>query len=229
MCNRYRPASVNYIRDVFGFTLIEEPEPYATNGIGPLQQGPFVHAGGLQVGQWGLIPWFSQTRRPTGKSGQPISTNNCRVETMASAPAFMAPWARGQRCLIPALDYDEPNWTSGKNVWWRFARRDGAAWALAGLWSQWTDPASGAVVHSYTMLTQNCDGHPLLGLMHKLDPALPSDRQDKRAVVPIEPADWDRWLNGAMEDAMSLVRLPPADLFVHGAAEPDKQIDLLQR
>ena len=26
MCNRYRPASVTYVRDVFGFTLIKERE-----------------------------------------------------------------------------------------------------------------------------------------------------------------------------------------------------------
>jgi putative SOS response-associated peptidase YedK len=213
MCNRYRPASVTYTRDVFGFTSIKEPEPYATTGIGPLQRGPFVHAGGLAVGQWGLIPWFSQSRRPTGKGGQPISTNNCRIETVATAPAFKSSWARGQRCLIPAVDYDEPYWGTGKNVWWRFARRDGMAWALGGLWSHWTDPESGEVVASYTMLTQNCDQHPLLGLMHKPDPALPPDRQDKRAVIPIEPTDWERWLNGTVADAMALVRLPPADLL----------------
>jgi len=176
MCNRYRPASVTYVRDVFGFTLIKEREPdapgadaYKTQGIGPWQSGPFIHNKGLDIGQWGLIPWFSKTRRPTGKFGKPISTNNCRIETVATAPSFKAPWARGQRCLIPAVDYDEPYWGTGKNIWWRFARKDGTAWALAGIWNEWTDPASGEIVGSYTMLTQNCDDHPLLSLMHKPD------------------------------------------------------------
>lgn len=86
MCNRYRAVSVTVIRDVFGFTLIEEAQPlYATTGIEPLQQAPCIRAGGAVVGQWGLIPWFSQTRRPTGTSGRPISTNNCRIETAAAA------------------------------------------------------------------------------------------------------------------------------------------------
>ncbi len=230
MCNRYRPASVTYIRDVFGFTSIREREPYATTGIGPLQRGPFVQAAGLEVGQWGLIPWFSKTRRPTGKAGRPISTNNCRIETAATAPTFKSAWARGQRCLIPAMDYDEPYWGTGKNIWWRFARRDGTAWTLGGLWSEWCDPSTGEIVPSYTMLTQNCDAHPLLNLMHKPDPALSPDRQDKRAVVSIERADWDQWLNGTVDEAMALVKLPPAELFSHAAAEPDKQVDLpLQR
>ena len=42
MCNRYRPASITYIRDAFGFTLIEDS--YAP-AIGPLQQGPFIVPG----------------------------------------------------------------------------------------------------------------------------------------------------------------------------------------
>ncbi len=227
MCNRYRPVSVTAIRDLFGFTVLEEPQPlYATTGIGPYQAGPFVERQGLAVGQWGLIPWFSPSKRPVGKGGRPISTNNCRIETVATAPSFKGPWARGQRCLIPAQDYDEPYWGTGKNIWWRFARRDGTAWALAGIWTHWTDPATGEVIPSYTMLTQNCDGHPLLGLMHKPDPSLPADAQDKRTVIPIERADWDTWLHGSIEEALALVRVPPLELFAHGAADPAQEVPL---
>ncbi len=227
MCNRYRPVSVTVLRDVFGFTLIEEPQPlYATTGIGPWQPGPFIHAGGVQVGQWGLIPWFSKTRRPTGQGGRPISTNNCRVESAATAPSFKGPWARGQRCLIPAVDFDEPYWGTGRNIWWRFGRRDGQPWALAGLWTPWTDPATGEIIPSYTMLTQNCDGHPLLGLMHKPDPALPPEGQDKRSVVAIERKDWDLWLRGTPQEARTLVRVPALELFAHGAANPAQTIPL---
>ena len=199
MCNRYRPVSVTVVRDVFGFTLLEQPQPlYATTGIGPWQSGPFVRAGAAVVGQWGLIPWFSGTRRPAGRGGRPISTNNCRIETAATAPTFKGPWARGQRCIIPAADYDEPYWGTGRNIWWRFARADGAPLALAGLWNDWTDPQTGEVVPSYTMLTQNCDAHPLLNRMHKPDPALPPDAQDKRSVVVgylhgLEPMDMHAW------------------------------------
>jgi len=225
------PASATYVRDVFGFTQIKEreAETYNTEGIGPWQNGPFVHSKGLDIGQWGLIPWFSPTRRPTGKLGKPISTNNCRIETVATAPSFKGPWARGQRCLIPAVDYDEPYWGTGRNIWWRFGRKDGQAWALAGIWTEWTDPASGEIVVSYTMLTQNCDSHPLLALMHKPDPSLPEHAQDKRSVIPIERHDWHTWLNGTVEAAMSLVKLPDADLFSHGAANPVQQLTLEPR
>lgn len=138
--------------------------------------------------------------------------------------SFKGPWARGQRCLIPALDYDEPYWGTGRNMWWRFARRDQAPWALAGLWNEWTEPETGEVVLSYTMLTQNCDAHPLLNRMHKPDPSLPADAQDKRSVIPIERADWNTWLHGSTGEATALVRLPPVELFAHGPADPALQV-----
>lgn len=115
---------------------------------------------------------------------------------------------------------------TGKNTWWRFGRADGQPWALAGLWSEWTDPSTGEVVPSYTMFTQNCDAHPLLNRFHKPDPALPPDQQDKRAVVPIEREHWDKWLNGTLDEAAALIRLPAEELFLHGAADPSKQAAL---
>lgn len=70
------------------------------------------------------------------------------------------------------------------------------------------------------MLTQNCDGHPLLSRFHKPDPKLPTDRQDKRSVVPIERSAWDQWLNGSIEEASALIQVPAGELFRHGAADP---------
>jgi putative SOS response-associated peptidase YedK len=225
MCNRYRPANITRVRDAFGFTHIEDGPEYSPRGIGPWHQGPFVRAAGLAVGQWGLIPFFSKTRRPTGKGGRPISTNNARIETVATAPTFKSAWSRGQRCLVPAEDFDEPCWGTGKNVWWRFARADGQPWALAGLWSEWTEPETGELVLSFTMLTQNCDAHPVFSRMHKPDLALAPDKQDKRSIVPIERHDWEQWLLGTIDEARELVRLPACELR-HGPADSGTHIQL---
>lgn len=43
-----------------------------------IQQGPFIVPGRAMVGQWGLIPYGSKTRKPTRSDGKPLSTNNCR-------------------------------------------------------------------------------------------------------------------------------------------------------
>ena len=101
---------------------------------------------------------------------------------------------QGQRCIIPAAVFWEPNWEGGKNQWWRFKRADGRPWALAGLWSTWIDKTSGEVIESYTMLTMNADSHPLMRRMHKPDPKLGPTEQDKRSVVVLEAESYDTWL-----------------------------------
>jgi hypothetical protein len=75
------------------------------------------------------------------------------------------------------------------------------------------------------MLTQNCDHHPVLSRMHKPDPALQPDQQDKRTIVPIGRGDWDQWLRGTTEDAMKLVRLPVCELR-HGPADAESDVQL---
>lgn len=145
---------------------------------------------------------------------------------MASAPTYRDAWTQGRRCLIPAESFDEPYWGTGTNIWWRFWRADGEPWALAGIWSQWTDPDTGELVPNYCMITQNCDNHLLLKLMHKPDPTLAADQQDKRAVVPLEREQWDAWLNGSVAQVEQLIQLPDLAVFRHGAADPAKRVEL---
>lgn len=166
----------------------------------------------LVAGQWGLIPWFAKEPRLK------FPTNNARSEELSQKASYKHPWARGQRCIIPAATFDEPNWETGKNVWWRFARADGDPWGLAGLWNVWIDPATGEVHESYTMLTINADEHPLMSRMHKPDPKLPADKQDKRSVIPIELADVDQWLAGTLAEASQLLRVAPIEVFSAGPA-----------
>lgn len=155
----------------------------------------------------GLIPWFAKSAHLA------YSTNNARSEELAGKASYKAPWVRGQRCIIPALNFDEPCWEIGKNVWWRFSRADGNPWGLAGLWNRWTDPATGEIHESYTMLTTNTDDHPIMSRMHKPDPTLPPDQQDKRSVVAIELSDVDKWLSGTVREVMGLLRAPVAELM----------------
>ena len=223
MCNLYNPVSPQKIS--MAYAVAAPVGDYAAT-IATLKPGPVVIAGRSIVAQWGMIPPNARTRIPTLPNGQRMSTNNARRERMATAPTYRAAWGKGQRCIIPAESYDEPYWGTGKNIWWRFWRADGEPWALAGLWSEWTDPQTGEVVPSYTMITQNCDGHPLLGLMHKPEPKLPPDKQDKRAVVPLEQGQWDQWLNGSTTQAEELIRVPDVGLFKHGAADAAQQITL---
>ena len=214
MCNRYVSPEQADIERFFGIGRRNPLVPWPAE-LHPRAPGPFVRRdreGGreLVVGRWGLIPHFAQS--PDVR----YSTNNARSEELAQKPAYRTAWTRGQRCLIPALSFDEPNWETGRNVWWRFRRADGEPWALAGLWNAWIDRATGEIHESYTMLTINADGHPLMGRMHKPDPSLPPHAQDKRSVIPIERADLEKWLSGSVDEARALMRVPETELFEAG-------------
>ncbi|UXH76459.1 SOS response-associated peptidase [Roseateles amylovorans] len=199
--------------------------------VGPFDTGFFLRAvvqgGRLGVkgewGQWGLIRPGAPSRRdmvqPKAVPGKktpaprPRSTNNARAETVATLPTFREAWRSGRRCLIPASWYQEPNWETGRNRWWQLRRADGLPWMLAGLWNEWIDPVTGELVPSYTLLTCNCDDHPLLRRLHRPDPKLPPQAQDKRAVIHIEPQDWMAWMGGDEAHARALMHPPPAEFF----------------
>lgn len=187
----------------------------------PGYQGVFIRADPhsaspaceLVVGPWGLIPWFAKERKLK------FPTSNARSEELSQKASYKQPWARGQRCIIPALAFFEPNWESGKHVPWRFKRSDGTPWGLAGLWNRWADPATGELLESYTMLTINADAHALMNRMHKPDPKRPPHLQDKRSVVPIELPDVDTWLHAPLAEAAQLVKLAAVDVF-EGEPQP---------
>lgn len=72
---------------------------------------------------------------------------------------------------------------------------------------------TGEILDCYSMITINADDHPLFRRMHKPDPKLPADQQDKRSVVPIMPGDVDAWLSGSIDDAINLLKAAPAEYF----------------
>lgn len=214
MCTRYISPEQAEIEAMWH--IGRHNQPRWARDLFPRAQGPFLRLGqsggvDLVVGTWGLIPYWSET--PVLK----YSTVNCRSEEASDKPTFRDAWRTGQRCIIPAVSFDEPCWETGKNVWWRFRRVDGLPWGLAGLWNSWVDRATGEVVESYTMLTVNADDHPIMSRMHKPDPKLAPDQQDKRSVVAIEQRDLDQWLRGSMNEATELLASPAAELIVCGA------------
>lgn len=227
MCNLYTPPTPQLFSKFFGVDL----QDLAWGSyVAPLKPGPYLKPGGRPaVGQWGMIAPGAKSAKPMGQ------TNNARRETLPTRRTYAPAWLAGQRCLIPAASFVEPYYPGhdpkAKSISWRFERADGEPWALAGIWSEWTDPATGEVVPSFSMITQNCDGHELLALMHKpeVDEAgvpLPADRQDKRAVVPLERSSWDAWLHGSVDQAEGLIQLPAAEVFRHGAADSAKNVAL---
>jgi len=75
---------------------------------------------------------------------------------------------------------------------------------IAGLWERWHDPATGQVLHSYTMLTVNADDHAFMRNYHK-----PGD--EKRMVVILPQGLYNDWLDAPAHDSAEFMRQYPAD------------------
>jgi len=218
MCTRYISPEAGDIERHWRVGAVS-PLRWA-HDVFPRYTAPFIRAAKqetayqreLVVGTWSLIPWFAKTPKLS------FPTCNARSEELGAKASYKLPWARGQRCIIPAESFFEPCWETGKHVAWRFRPANGGLWGLAGLWNTWVCKETGEIFESYTMLTINADGHPLMGRMHRPDPKRPPDRQDKRSVVPIPVEDVDTWLTAPPDQAAQLVRLAPSDAFDAGPA-----------
>ncbi|GEN59136.1 hypothetical protein ANI02nite_10200 [Acetobacter nitrogenifigens DSM 23921 = NBRC 105050] len=137
----------------------------------------------LTLMRWGLVPSWA-----TDMTLQPF---NARAETVAENGTFRAAF-RSRRCLVPADAYYE--WARGKapRQPWAFARLDGAAMALAGVWDMWG--WDGDVLRSFAIITT-----PANDFGHSIHERMP---------VIIEPRDYTKWLTAPAETAASLMTAP---------------------
>lgn len=203
MCTNYRPTARDHLRENFG---TPEPDFDWPAESYPGYLAPIVRRAQDGTRQclaacFGLVPAWARDRKIAR------NTYNARSETVAEKPSYRAPWRRGQFCLVPMDWFYEPCYESGKAERWRIARPDGSPFAVGAIWERWVDPDSGEVVHSFSMLTVNADRHPVMGRMF-----LPQD--EKRSLVVVAPADFDRWLGADAQLARSLIRAPAADELV---------------
>lgn len=217
MGNRYSSPDISGIDEIYP---LQGPAPQKGWGvyITPLACGPYIKAYEcLEVGQWGLIPTKSLSRRPLSLDGSPISTEKAFRETLGSDSVFGPSWQTGRRCLVPVSSWIE-NYSglSGRGINWMFRRTDGRPAMLAGLYSEWCDPVSGEKVPNYTVITQDAGAHPVLSLMHR-------PGREKRCVVVLEQQDWDAWMHCSPVQADSLIKLPAMGVLKSGAENPDEE------
>ncbi|RZI73724.1 MAG: SOS response-associated peptidase [Rubrivivax sp.] len=215
MCSHYQGAKdLDRLKAEFGLGAFDS---ILDLDVWPLYQGYYVardqdqapseFAREGRIGQFGLLPHWAKDV----KFGR--QTYNARSETAPAKPAFRDAWKRGQRCIVPAEAIYEPSWETGKAVPWRISHADGRMLGIAGLWSEWRD-AGGTRHESFTMLTVNADGHPLMQRFHR-----PTD--EKRMVVMLDPKDYDRWLDCPVERMMTMMtRFPAEELVSEPAPAP---------
>ena len=199
MCNNYRsPSAIDLER---GWHVEARADWHWKSDVYPGYSAPIIRRAenggrGCFMARFGLIPWWSKSE----KVGW--STMNARSETAALKPAFKAPFERRQWCIVPAWTIFEPFYAVGakRSERWGIERADGTALGICGLWERWKSPSGGEEVASFSMLTINCDEHPLLKRFHKHfdEKGMPNER---RTPALLREADYDRWLDAPLEHA----------------------------
>ena len=147
----------------------------------------------LRLLLWNFIAQWMKTP-PKGRG-----IINARAETLLEKPAFRGP-ARYRRCALPADLFLEWQGERGHKRAWRFARRDGAPMAMAGLWDRWLG-ADGTELETAVIIT--VPAGPDVLPVHPRMPAL------------LEGEALDAWLDPrtAAKEAVALLAPAPGGLL----------------
>ena len=135
--------------------------------------------------RWGLIPAWA-TAASIGNR-----LINARAETAAEKPAFRAAFRR-RRCLVVADGFYEWQRVERHKQPYFFRLRDDGPFGIAALWEVWEGPSQ-TRVESCTLLTTMAN--ELVRPIH-----------DRMPVI-LAPADYERWLDPAVEKPGPLLPL----------------------
>ena len=138
----------------------------------------------------GLIPYWSKAR----PKPPPI---NAKSETVQKLPMFRDAYRR-RRCIMRVDLFFEWKAIRGAKAKQPYAigMKDGSAFGLAGLWENWKDPASGAWLRTFCIVTTRANA--LVRPIHS------------RMPVILAPRDYERWLADE-DDPRELLRPYPAE------------------
>ena len=144
------------------------------------------------LAKFGLIPGWAKDEKISRH------TYNARSETVAVKPSYRFAW-RQRRYGIVLLDhFFEPNYVTGKAQRWRIALASQEPFGIASIWDTWTNPTTGKLVTSFSMLTVNADHHPVMNQFHK-----PGD--EKRTPVILSPDQYEAWLSADTPNAAAMM------------------------
>ncbi|MES2016981.1 MAG: SOS response-associated peptidase family protein [Pseudomonadota bacterium] len=204
MCANYTPSkreafSHHYCLERAIFDLPPESFP---GYLAPMLRASREAVGTIECvpAMFGMVPHWADTKLAR-------QTYNARTETVATKPSFRNAWKRNQFCIVPAENFFEPNYESGKPVRWRIEHADQRPLSVAGIWEWKPNGPDGLPLLSFSMLTINADGHPVMGRFHKPD-------EEKRMLVLLEPEQYQGWLAGALVSDPALYQPYPAERLV---------------
>lgn len=195
MCGRFgltRPDQLDLRRFGIGEAPAQPPRFNIAPGTDVLAIRQGKKGRRADLVHWGLVP--SWAKDPA--IGHRLV--NARSDTALERPAFRIPMQK-RRCLLPADVFYEWQGTSGQRGRqpWAVAMKDGAIFALGGLWDYWKGPGAAEGLVSCTILTTA--PNDLLAPIH-----------DRMPVI-VASDDYDRWLDPGSPPQAVTALLAPVD------------------
>lgn len=196
MCTNYTPTrNGHWVKEQFGVDLpgvdypVEAYPGYAAPIVVKSHQTGRVACG---LARFGLIPSWAKDDKISRH------TYNARSETVKEKPSYRTAW-RQRRYGIALLDnFYEPNYVTGKAERWKIELETKEPFGIASIWDTWTDPTSGELVTSFSMLTVNADEHTVMNQFHRAG-------DEKRTPVVLAESQFDEWLSADIASAIGMM------------------------
>ncbi len=187
MCGRYSfILEDEMIRERFGVT-VRSAIYKARYNCAPTQKLAVIsneNPEELSLYRWGLIPFWAKDIAIGNK------LINAKSETILEKPVFKNSF-KNKRCLVLSDGFYEWKKDAGK-IPYRITRKDGSAFAMAGIWDKWINQES-EEIHSFAILTTVPNS-----LMEKIHDRMPVilDRKTER-----------KWIeNTSLEELLSMLK-----------------------
>ncbi|CAN1572702.1 COG2135 Uncharacterized conserved protein [Burkholderiaceae bacterium] len=206
MCANFTPTrNGKWVKEHFGVDLPQANYPVEAY---PGFASPIVVKSHLTgrvacgLARFGLIPPWAKDDKISRH------TYNARSETFREKPSYRNAWRQRRYAIALLENFYEPSYVSGKAQRCKIELASKEPFGIASLWDTWTDPMSGELVTSFTMLTVNADQHPVMKLFHR-----PGD--EKRTPVVLAPNQFDEWMSAEQSHSEVLMKyqlMPELDI-----------------
>jgi len=172
----------------------------------PLTDLPLHHASGFShpdlliytdespdfpiVATWGLVPFWVKDEEQLKQIWN--NTLNARGETIFEKPSFRQS-AHNNRCIIYIDGFYEHHHFNKKTYPFYIQRKDQKPIALAGLWSEWTNPETNGKINTFSIVTTV--GNSLMAKIHNN----PKIKEPRMPLILLDKLE-DQWLKPIKDD-----------------------------
>lgn len=164
-----------------------------TNPLYPIiTSDPYV-----QTYTWGLVPFWVKSE----KDAELIRTKtyNARSETIFQKPSFRGS-IRTHRCIIPSTGWFDWRHDNGKKIPYFIYVNGWEIFSMAGIWSDWINPATGKTVNTFSIITTKANN--LMSYIHNTNFRMP---------VILHREEEEKWLYPQLKDQEIMDLLKPFD------------------